>query len=676
MSRLLSAPVSCVLLFALTGCPDKTLRVGGFCSSEADCPPGQACLAGFCTSTCTTSADCGAGEICIDQLCVPSCSVQADCPGPEGALTCAGGGCVALSEPGYADAGADTEVGEGVEVVLSAEQSVAISTDVTYSWELVASSPKGVTVELTSLDVKGDAVTGKKVRFTTPQVVEDTLLHFELTMRSGGGAESKDQVDVVVKNSVNELPEPSLVVDKNEIAAGDTLELDAAGSSDPNPADGLTFTWTVTTADGEELPGFSVTDEGDGKASLSTPYVEEDTEVVVTVTVSDGEGESERSVTILVRGAKCNPDIATACDDQNPCTDDSCDPAVGCAHAAVTDGDACDDGDACTKGDTCKSGECQPGPPIPCDDALECTTDWCQEGECVFARNGAPCSVEQGCVQPIITVTGGQKVVPQTVLQLSGAESASTGGPATSWAWTVTPPPGVAAPVFDPAADVVSPKLQLNVSGEYVIELETSDVEGSASCTKAKLEVVVIPTVTLHMELTWDTPGDPDQTDTGFEKGADLDLHFLHPKAGGPDIDGDGAPDGWFDYPYDCFWFNAKPTWGKGDGSFEGDPSLARDDTDGAGPENLDFPKPAPDLPYRIGVHYWDDYGFGESKATLRIFIDSKLAYESEPVSLSKLDMWEVGTIEWPSKKVVPAEAPGGGPKIVHDYVNPTFTPP
>ena len=38
---------------------------------------------------------------------------------------------------------------------------------------------------------------------------------------------------------------------------------------------------------------------------------------------------------------------------------------------------------------------------------------------------------------------------------------------------------------------------------------------------------------------------------------------------------------------FDCFWFNAHPNWGSFDPSVDDDPGLDRDDTDGAGPENL-----------------------------------------------------------------------------------------
>ncbi|MEC8022637.1 MAG: MYXO-CTERM sorting domain-containing protein, partial [Myxococcota bacterium] len=46
----------------------------------------------------------------------------------------------------------------------------------------------------------------------------------------------------------------------------------------------------------------------------------------------------------------------TICDDANPCTTDTCDPADGCTFENITG--PCDDGDLCTEGDTCSGGAC------------------------------------------------------------------------------------------------------------------------------------------------------------------------------------------------------------------------------------------------------------------------------------------------------------------------------
>ncbi len=56
------------------------------------------------------------------------------------------------------------------------------------------------------------------------------------------------------------------------------------------------------------------------------------------------------------------------CDDDNPCTADSCDSSLGaCVYdTSLPDGDACDDGDPDTTGEVCKFGACEVDNGCPC----------------------------------------------------------------------------------------------------------------------------------------------------------------------------------------------------------------------------------------------------------------------------------------------------------------------
>jgi hypothetical protein len=51
------------------------------------------------------------------------------------------------------------------------------------------------------------------------------------------------------------------------------------------------------------------------------------------------------------------------CDDGNPCTDDLCDPVLGCLH--YNNSAACNDGNSCTTGDVCHMGTCVGGDAAP-----------------------------------------------------------------------------------------------------------------------------------------------------------------------------------------------------------------------------------------------------------------------------------------------------------------------
>ena len=97
------------------------------------------------------------------------------------------------------------------------------------------------------------------------------------------------------------------------------------------------------------------------------------------------------------KAGECLSGAALDCGDGDPCTDDVCDPTVGCKKAPTTE--SCDDGDACTKGDTCAGGKCAAGAKIDCDDANGCTVDSCSKlvGCKNVGMSGDPCDDADPC---------------------------------------------------------------------------------------------------------------------------------------------------------------------------------------------------------------------------------------------------------------------------------------
>lgn len=89
-------------------------------------------------------------------------------------------------------------------------------------------------------------------------------------------------------------------------------------------------------------------------------------------------------------------DPLVSCNDNNPCTNDTCDPAIGCVHTNNTD--PCDDSSLCTSADVCTGGSCV-GTAKTCDDTNVCTTDSCTPatGDCVFDPNQAACDDGNAC---------------------------------------------------------------------------------------------------------------------------------------------------------------------------------------------------------------------------------------------------------------------------------------
>ncbi len=89
-----------------------------------------------------------------------------------------------------------------------------------------------------------------------------------------------------------------------------------------------------------------------------------------------------------------------SCDDQDPCTADSCEEGTGCLHVPA-DGE-CEDGDPCTTGDFCSGGVCATGSEVlDCDDGNPCTVDSCEPGQgCVHREDPAEaCNDDNPCTQ-------------------------------------------------------------------------------------------------------------------------------------------------------------------------------------------------------------------------------------------------------------------------------------
>ncbi|MFC1611019.1 proprotein convertase P-domain-containing protein [Myxococcota bacterium] len=103
-------------------------------------------------------------------------------------------------------------------------------------------------------------------------------------------------------------------------------------------------------------------------------------------------------------GGVCSNGATRGCDDGNPCTTDSCDEDIDqCLNTDAGDGLPCDDGSYCVENKTCAGGSCSGGTPLDCEDGNPCTFDTCDEAarQCVADNttfNGASCSNGDHCV--------------------------------------------------------------------------------------------------------------------------------------------------------------------------------------------------------------------------------------------------------------------------------------
>ena len=229
--------------------------------------------------------------------------------------------------------------------------------------------------------------------------------------------------------------------------------------------------------------------------------------------------------------------------------------------------------------------------------------------------------------------------IPLKTVEFRGTNSLDPDGTVDRYEWSIIQRPTGSTATLTPSSNVAEPSLFLDLAGDYVVELKVFDDRGTESCgDQALVEINATPNEDIHVQLVWDTPGDNDQTDF---LGSDVDLHFLHPNGE------------WNKGPFDIYGLNTTSDWGT-PGDVTDDPSLDIDDTDGAGPENINLDNPQDGLTYSVGVYYFSSLGFGPSYATIRIYIGGQLKYEEEKLLNRSDEFWNVGTIDWPGGAVTP----------------------
>ncbi len=132
--------------------------------------------------------------------------------------------------------------------------------------------------------------------------------------------------------------------------------------------------------------------------------------------------------------------------------------------------------------------------------------------------------------------------------------------------------------------------------------------------------------MSLHVQLTW--PG----------LGSDVDLHLIRP---GGAMRSDG----------DCYYSNVSPDWGMPGVSCD-NPRLDIDCISQCTVENIRLSK-LENGTYRVKVHYYSDHDLGPTSPSVSVTVQG-VRYNFGPQELTDDAVWDVCTIQWPSKVVTP----------------------
>ncbi len=252
--------------------------------------------------------------------------------------------------------------------------------------------------------------------------------------------------------------------------------------------------------------------------------------------------------------------------------------------------------------------------------------------------NQCPNAVAKGTIRGLAVPPSEQvEAAPLQYLILDGNDSIDPDGFIQDYVWEITDRPDGSVAELEPVANEPPEsgrrQLFLDLAGRYVVEMTAIDDKNSPSCNVATVTILVTPNEAVHIQLVWNNPEDPDQTDLS---GADMDIHFMKMPVGR-----------WFDAPYDNYFANREPFWNPEH------PSLDIDDTNGAGPENINLDDPVPCQWYAVGVHYWRAQ-FGTAYVTTRIFINGGLVFEYPNKPMQRTgDFQDLARIHWPTGEVV-----------------------
>jgi len=209
-------------------------------------------------------------------------------------------------------------------------------------------------------------------------------------------------------------PGPALECDDNNVCTTDLCNPFVGCVSTPN--EGACSDGNECTAGDHCTLGvcqFTGQTQCDDSNDCTTELCDPATGCVVTNNTKPCDDSNSCTTSDTCKDGACKGTVPANCNDNNPCTDDLCDPTDGgCKN--LNNSQLCDDGDPCTTLDPCVDGECQTGQPLVCNDGNECTADTCTQADgCVFTNQDGACNDGDACTLGDVCESGACKAGPE-----------------------------------------------------------------------------------------------------------------------------------------------------------------------------------------------------------------------------------------------------------------------
>jgi len=204
-----------------------------------------------------------------------------------------------VNHPPIANAGNDQTVDE--ETIVTLDGSSSYDPDpgdsITYQWEQTGGSPN---VQLTDANKV-------QASFNAPNILEDTILTFQLTVTDSSGSSDTDTTAVYVRGD-NDSPIAEAGPNQN-LNEGTLVILNGSNSYDPDLGDSITYKWEQSGGS----PTVTLTGANTAQASFTAPNVGSGgASLTFKLTVSDSGGLKDTDNGIVNVAGKNEPPIADA----------------------------------------------------------------------------------------------------------------------------------------------------------------------------------------------------------------------------------------------------------------------------------------------------------------------------------------------------------------------------